>query len=131
MPHLWERSGGPPIVGMPSFAEGLHVATANLAGARTTAAAMGAFVRGVLLAPVLVLGLVVATGPAHGAGEAIDIRPARAPAPPLRVEPASAPAPGSTESGGEQFDGRPGRENPEEFYKKPPRKPKVKTRMHA
>ena len=26
---------------------------------------------------------------------------------------------------------RPGREDPDEFYKKPPRKPKVKTRMYA
>ena len=90
---------------------------------------MGAFLRAVVLAPVLALGLLVATAPAEGSGrEASRARPASAPIP-LRVEPASAP--NSSEGHSDELDGRPGRDDPDEFYKKPPRKRKLKTRMHA
>ncbi|WP_373049268.1 hypothetical protein [Vulgatibacter sp.] len=86
--------------------------------------------RGICLAPVLVLGLVVATAPAQGPASTAGAEattPTRTRLVPLEVEPASAPADGRSGD----FEGRPGRDNPEEFYKKPPRKPKQKSRMHA
>ena len=89
---------------------------------------MGEILRALCLAPVLVLGLVVATSPARGAGDPADGDPP-ASGVPLRVEPTSAPAP--SEGHSDEVDGRPGRDDPDQFYKKPPRKPKQKTRMHA
>jgi len=91
---------------------------------------MGEILRGLCLAPVLVLGLVVATSPARGAGEPAGAKPPDRQAP-FRVEPASAPAPDASEGRTDEVEGRPGRDDPDVFYKKPPRKPKQKTRMHA
>lgn len=44
------------------------------------------------------------------------------------MEPTSAPSNGSS---GEELESRPGREDPEQFYKKPPRKPKQRNHLHA
>lgn len=44
-------------------------------------------------------------------------------------EPTSAPSEGS--GGGDELEGRPGRDNPDEFYKKPPRKPRQRNKLHA
>ncbi len=85
------------------------------------------------MTPVLALGLLVATAPAQGSrteAERAAQVPKRAPRVPMQVEPASSPTP--SEGHSDDIDeGRPGRDDPDEFYKKPPRKRKLKTRMHA
>jgi len=85
--------------------------------------------RGLFLAPVLLLGLVVASSPAGGGGAGGQKAPRGAPAR-LQVDPASTPG-GASEGHSDDGEVRPGRDDPEEFYKKPPRKPKLRTRMHA
>lgn len=43
-------------------------------------------------------------------------------------EPTSGPSNGTQN---DEFEGRPGRDDPEEFYKKPPRKPRQRNKLHA
>ena len=79
------------------------------------------------LAPLVLIAFAVSHGSAHGAAAA-----------PTEAEPGGPPAQapaGETEGASErppdEGDGLPGRDDPEEFYKKPPRKPKLRTSMYA
>lgn len=90
-------------------------------------AAMGRMAASALV--VLVVSGFAGSSNARGEGAAqVELRRALGSPSAPRVEPASAPSEGS--SGGE-FEGRPGRDDPDQFYKKPPRKPKLRSRMFA
>lgn len=81
------------------------------------------------LAPLIVLGFAMAHGPAHGAAAPPSLQK-ETPA----SEPERAPAQesgGALEGPADEAEGLPGRDDPEEFYKKPPRKPKLRTNMYA
>ena len=91
--------------------------------------------RGLCLAPVLLLGLVVATSPAKGAGGEEADAPTGGSMRPVRMDtgsdPPAVPPADASEGRSDEVEGLPGRDDPEEFYKKPPRKPKLRTKMHA
>lgn len=61
----------------------------------------------------------------HGEEEPPSPPPAEAPVP---TEPETAPG---GERSDEQFERLPGRDDPDEFYRKPPRKPRERTKMYA
>ena len=87
--------------------------------------------RAIWWTPALVWALwIVAPGPAWPGLRADEAAPApESPAdPPGSTEPARAPW---EERSDEQIERMPGRDDPEEFYKKPPRKPRQRTKMYA
>lgn len=65
----------------------------------------------------------------RGVGIASPSEPAHAPAPPDASPPS--PPQGETDDGGRPPETLPGRDDPDEFYKKPPRLPKKLVRLPA
>lgn len=98
---------------------------------RKRAAAMGILARSTLLGLVLT-GLVAGGESASGLphqrfAAGVKAVPATATEKPA-IEPTSTP--GEAPGGGE-IERLPGRDDPDEFYKKPPRKPRTRSRMYA